>query len=481
MSTPYSNTDLSIPIDIRYQGIAILIVDDEVGICDMLTKALSRLFTKIDSATSVDQAENLRKQNHYDLIILDVKLPGRSGLEWFEAFDDNSSHSDVIFITGYANLDTSIKALKLGASDFILKPFNLEQIFNSVKKCVDKRIDKRVNYALQRDVNRYMSGKLIGSSETNKRLHGKITQYAPSKATVLIEGESGSGKELVARELHQRSGRNGPFVPINCAAMDASHLVNELLGHIDTSRKDGYQEGLFQIANGGTLFLDEVSELPPSVQSSLLRVLEEQVVRPHGSSKVYNINVRIIASTNKDLRELVHQGSFRQDLYYRLNVLNIMVAPLRERIEDLQELINYFNQYLSKEQGRMPVSWSENEIGALKKYYWPGNIRELKNLIERCVLTGKPVSHHWNEIVQGNGSAQAIVSISDQDGEHAIPLIEEPHEQGYPDEWALKDVEKAHILQVMDYCYGNKTKAAKILQVSRKTLDRKFKEWDLNS
>lgn len=476
-TTSKYTTDLTTPIDIQYQGISILVVDDDQGICELLQKALRKLFQQIDTASSVTQAEQLRLKNQYDVIMLDINLPDRSGIDWYEVFEDSANSTDVIFITGYANLQTAIKALKLGASDFILKPFNLDQIYTAVKRCVDNRIQKRINTALKRDALRYQSDTLIGDSEQSRTLNKQINQYAPSKAAVLIQGESGTGKELVARELHLRSERNGAFAPLNCGAMEATNLANELFGYCDPMVAGECREGLLRLANGGTLFLDEVSELPASIQSALLRVLEEQVVRSLGANRAFTTDVRIIAATNKDLKKQVENGEFRQDLYFRLNVLSIYVTPLRERTSDLIQLIPYFAKTLAREQGVTAPEWHSYEIDSLNGYHWPGNIRELRNLIERCILTGKPISYHWQEISKDVIPRQQMMKISSNTGFNSLPMLADHDMNGYPDDWEIKAVEKAHIMKVVDVCDGNKTAASKKLKISRKTLDRKFKEW----
>ncbi|WED28282.1 sigma-54 dependent transcriptional regulator [Vibrio sp. DW001] len=475
-TTAKYTTDHPFPIDVQYQGISILIVDDEDGICDLLFKALSRLFRQIDTATTIRQAEQLRQRNQYDLVLLDINLPDRSGMDWHEVFENGTNSTDVIFITGYANLQMAIKALKLGASDFILKPFNIDQIYCAVKKCIDNRIEKRNITALKRDVMRYQPAKLIGNSAQSRTLDKQINQYAPSNAVVLIQGESGTGKELVARELHLRSGRSGAFVPLNCGSMDAANLANELFGYCDAHTSNACRDGLLRIANGGTLFLDEVSELPHNMQSALLRVLEERVVRPLGANRIFTTNVRIVAATNKDLKTQVDKGEFRQDLYYRLNVLSIHVAPLRERSDDLVELIPYFTRLLANEQSVKEPGWGSGEIDALQNYHWPGNIRELRNLIERCILTGNSIAHHWHEISH-NPSLDKHRQVINIGGNNSLPMIMDEEIVGYPDDWEIKAVEKAHIVQVVNYCDGNKTAASKKLKISRKTLDRKFKEW----
>jgi DNA-binding NtrC family response regulator len=458
----------------RYQSVSILIVDDEVGMQKVLFKALSKSFPRVDCAGSIEEAEKLRTQNHYDLVILDINLPGRSGIEWNEVFDYKEHVTDVIFMTGYADLDTAIKALKLGAVDFILKPFNLEQMLKAVHQCLDKRINERHRYALQRDVERNINTTIIGGSEKTRQIVQTIRQFAPSKASVLIQGESGTGKELIARGLHDLSGRTGPFVPVNCASISELSLESELFGDINKSR-----EGMFQVADGGTLFLDEISEMPMGVQSALLRVLEERKVRPLGSDKQISVDIRVVASTNKNLKQALLDGNFREDLFYRLNVLDIQVPPLRERKTDLIDLVPHFSKHLARELNQPELVWGEEDILMMHQYEWPGNVRELKNLLERCILIGKPVAKYWRELNLELSQSDSKISVTlSHDGVSTTIADFNNNHMGYPTEWTLKDVEKAHIKQVVKYCDGNKSAAAKALGVSRKTLDRKYREWE---
>ncbi|RTZ16829.1 sigma-54-dependent Fis family transcriptional regulator [Vibrio aquaticus] len=463
----------------QYQAFSVLVVDDEVGMQTILNKALGKWFGKVECAGSIEEAEALRVANHYDLIVLDINLPGRSGIEWEEAFDDQDKKADVIFMTGYADLETAISALKLGASDFILKPFNLEQMLQAVQRCMDKRLQQRHQYALKHEFNRRIKSDIVGQSDRTKQLKQLISQFAPSRASVLIEGESGTGKELVARGVHEASQRTGPFVPINCGAIAPELLESELFGHTAgafTGAKKS-REGLFRVANGGTLFLDEIGEMPLTMQSALLRVLEQRTIRPVGSEKEVSIDVRVVAATNRNLQEEVNKGNFRSDLFYRLNVLKIDVAPLKERKADLIELVPFFTKSLTAELGMPDPKWAHEDIHAMNDYDWPGNIRELKNLIERCILLGKPPAHYWREVNGEHLKPSVTMTVSS-----GAELIEMDHDNqsgvGYPNNWALKEVEKAHIQQLVDFHDGNKSAAARDLGVARKTLERKYKEWD---
>ncbi|MGP8304980.1 sigma-54-dependent transcriptional regulator [Vibrio sp. YIC-376] len=464
----------------QYNAFSVLVVDDEMGMQAILKKALGKLFSQVDTAGSIEEAEQLRNSRHYDLILLDINLPGRSGIEWEEAFEDDDRRADVIFMTGYADLETAIRALQLGASDFILKPFNLEQMLKSVIRCMDRRLNDRMHYAMKRDYQRNNSSEIIGSSKKTSQLKLLINQFAPSRASVLIEGESGTGKELVARGIHQASGRTGPFVPINCGAIAPELLESELFGHTSgafTGAKKS-REGLFRVANGGTLFLDEIGEMPLAMQASLLRVLEQRTIRPVGSEKEISIDVRVVAATNRNLQEEVNLGNFRSDLYYRLNVLKIEVCPLRDRKQDLFELVPFFSNMLTRELGMPAPKWAHEDMEAMSAYNWPGNIRELKNLIERCILLGKPPAHYWREINGEHALPNTSATVSDADDLTELKESNSSTGEGYPNDWTLKDVEKAHIQQVVSLHDGNKSAAARDLGVARKTLERKYKEWD---
>ncbi|MDC5840275.1 sigma-54 dependent transcriptional regulator [Vibrio europaeus] len=463
----------------QYQAFSVLVVDDEIGMQTILNKALSKWFSKVDCVGSIEDAEQLRSANHYDLIVLDINLPGRSGIEWEEAFNDPDKKADIIFMTGYADLETAISALKLGASDFILKPFNLEQMLQAVQRCIDKRLEERHQFALRHEFKRHVATDIVGGSERTAQLKQLITQFAPSRAAVLVEGESGTGKELVARGIHEASQRSGPFVPINCGAIAPELLESELFGHnagAFTGAKKS-REGLFRVANGGTLFLDEIGEMPLAMQSALLRVLEQRTIRPVGGEKEISVDVRVVAATNRNLQEEVNKGHFRADLFYRLNVLKIDVMPLRERKADLIELVPFFTKMLASELGMPNPNWAHEDILAMNEYDWPGNIRELKNLIERCILLGKPPAHYWREI--HGDTLKPSVTMTVSSGAEVIELTTPSNQgEGYPNSWPLKQVEKAHIQQLVDFHDGNKSAAARDLGVARKTLERKFKEWD---
>ena len=444
---------------------SVLIVDDEPGIRRFLQKGLAKRFSLIEVAEDVDTAEELRQRCHFDLIISDIRLPGASGVEWVTELREQGSTTAVIFITAYADLQSAIAALRAGAADFLMKPFRMDQMLASVERCLEGQRIQRENYVLRRQVNQYFDDSgMVGNCDLMQSLCEVIKRVAPMPSTVLIEGESGTGKELAARAIHKWSKRGGSFVPINCGAMSAELLESELFGHVKGAFTGAHQarEGLFAYANGGTLFLDEIGEMPLSMQSHLLRVLEERQIRQVGGNREIPVDVRIIAASNRDLSEQVKSGKFREDLYYRLNVLAIRMPALRERLEDLPALAQYFATTLAKETGLSAPVLSDMDLMTLKQYDWPGNVRELKNVVERSLLLNTTASEciaGQTNTLDNNTSAQKT------DDKNKL---------------LLKDIEKQHILSVLEMENGNKSAAARLLGISRKTLERKVHAWAEN-
>jgi two-component system NtrC family response regulator len=440
---------------------SVLVVDDEPGIRSFLQKGLKRNFGLVDVVDDVEKADALRQRCHYDLLIVDIRLPGRSGVEWITELREQGSMTAVIFMTAYADLETAIEALRAGAADFLMKPFRMEQMMASVKRCMERQKMLRENYVLRRQVEKYtnLSG-MIGECDLFKSVCETVKRIAPMPSTVLIEGETGTGKELAARALHEYSNRNGSFVPVNCGAMSAELLESELFGHSKGAFTGAHQsrEGLFTYANGGTIFLDEIGEMPMKMQTHLLRVLQERTIRPVGSNREIPVDVRVVAATNKNLSELVADGKFREDLYYRLNVLALRIPSLRERKEDVIFLAKHFWAALSNEMALDAPDVSDIELKQLAAYDWPGNIRELKNVIERSLLLAISPA----QCIAGQTSNNSrIFDNSD----------------GFDDDDSLEIIEKRHILKILEQEGGNKTSAARVLGVSRKTLERKTKAW----
>ena len=437
---------------------AVLIIDDEPGIRSFLQKGMQKRFGLVELAEDIPTAIALTERCNFDLIIADIRLPGQSGVEWVTQIREQGSTTAVIFITAHASVDTAIEALRAGAADFILKPFRMEQIMASVERCVERQQLQRENVVLRRQVEQLHDSGMVGQCQTMKNVCGVIKRIAPMPTTVLIEGESGTGKELAARAIHQWSGRSGSFVPINCGAITSELMESELFGHVKGAFTGAHQlrEGLFTYANNGTLFLDEIGEMPLPMQVHLLRVLEEQTIRPVGSNREIPVDVRIIAATNRDLNEEVERGNFRQDLFYRLNVVTVRMPTLRERLEDIPDLVEFFMQKMAADMGVSPHHMGNRELVQLRSYAWPGNVRELKNVIERCLL----LDQSPDQCLKGISVTGEIAGST----EGADVLL-------------LEEIEKRHILKVLDMEGGTKSAAARLLGVSRKTLERKVQAW----
>lgn len=435
-----------------FKEYSVLVVDDEPGMLSFLQRALWQRCGSVDSASSVEQAAPLLRRRLYDLIVLDIALPGRSGIDWLHELRDEGYAGDVVLMTAYADLDTAIEALRVGAADFLLKPFSLAQMLNAIQRCFERSRLVRENFVLRRELGAVDVEGMVGESDAMRVVCDRLKRIAPTPATVLLSGESGTGKEVAARALHGMSNRAaGPFVPLNCAAIAAELIESELFGHVRGAYTGAQQsrEGLFYYARGGTLFLDEITELPVSAQAKLLRVLEERRLRPVGSEQEIPVDVRVIAATNRDLKAEVAAQRFRPDLHYRLQVLEVTLPPLRERPEDLPPLVAHFIAQLAPYLGVPQVVPDQHTLARMAAYDWPGNVRELRNFVERSLILG------WFDF----GPEPEVGA--------AVGGAEE----------SLEAIEKRHILAVLGICQGNKSEAARRLGVSRKTLDRKCQAW----
>ncbi len=366
---------------------SILIVDDEAGIRHSLVSILSDEGYASEAVASGEECLERLARGNIDLVLLDIWLPGIDGLATLERIRQNGDAPMVIMISGHGNIETAVRATKLGAFDFIEKPLSIEKITRAVKKALEfQRLDTE-NRELREELGRRY--RVIGESVPMKALRQQIALTAPTNGRVLIYGESGTGKELVAQALHAASLRsNEPFVEVNCAAIPEELIESELFGHIKGSFTGASENkvGKFQKADGGTLFLDEVGDMSLRTQAKVLRVLEEQRFEPVGSNQPSNVNVRVIAATNKKLEDQIARGHFREDLFYRLNVIPFTVPALRERTEDIPILARHFLAEFSAAYGRKPKELSEGAMAVLTRYNWPGNVRELRNLIERLVI-----------------------------------------------------------------------------------------------
>jgi len=439
--------------DAALRQVSILVVDDEPGMRNFLVRTLSPLCKRIEESANAEAASKLLDAQHFDLVILDNVMPGQSGLDWLAEQRRVGFFSEVILMTAYADLDTAIHALRVGATDLVLKPFRSNQLLNAVRRSIDQRLLRRENSLLKHELSfdgKAARGRLLGRSPRIETVRNALEKVARLPTPVLLTGESGTGKEIAARTLHAMSDRGDkPFVPINCANISAEGVASDLFGDIgpDTKHKDG----LLLLASGGTLFLDEVVELPLAVQATLLRVIEDNRIRPVGSDREVPLNLRFVCATNADLEKAVAEGRFRKDLYHRINVMGLHMPALRERVGDIAELAELFMDGLSRELGVNRLPLTEAVTRKLARYEWPGNVRELRNLIERSLILG--------EFPPEFASDEAVVD-------------EEPVE-------SLHAVERRHIMAILEASGGNRAEAARRLGVSRKTIDRKCAMWNV--
>jgi DNA-binding NtrC family response regulator len=445
----------------------ILIVEDDAAMRDMLREALDDDGYAVEAVAGGRAGVERVKQGGIDLVVSDVKMPDLDGLDMLREIKAVMPSPHVITITAFGSIDTAIRAVKLGAFDYITKPFEIDQLILSVEKALAERALRSEVVRLRAEVQRsYRFDDIIGKSPAMQEVFGLIRRLAGSSSTVLVTGESGTGKELVAKSLHFNSPRKGrPFVPLNCAAIPDTLLESELFGHKRGAFTDARNDraGLFVEADGGTLFLDEIAELSPTLQAKLLRVIQEGEIRPLGASRAESVDVRVIAATNKDLEVRIKSGAFREDLYYRLNVIHIHLPPLRERAEDLLALSDHFLSVCSARAGKEVRALHEAAKKALLSHAWPGNVRELENTIERAVALCET----------------GVIHVED------LPAAVRERRAGEPDTLqtalarglTLAALERDYIQRVLTAEGGNKTRAAQRLGLDRKTLYRKLEEY----
>ncbi len=451
----------------RWPLASVLVVDDEPGMRHFLEKTLQPRVGQVFSAESAELADTLVRRHRFDLVVLDIALPGISGIAWLQALRERGFDGEVVLITAFADLDTAIEALRAGASDFILKPFRVTQIHNALRQGLERATLRRENWVLRRALRQTTPAAdgLVGDSIAMRGLQAALQRVAAVDSTVLLSGESGTGKELAALALHHNSPRAaGPFVPVNCATLSPELIDSELFGQAQTGSARTGRDGLFVYAQGGTLFLDEIGELPPAQQASLLRVLEERRIRPVGSEQQIPVDVRIVAATHRKLADEVAAGRFRKDLYYRLQVVEINLPPLRAHKDDMAALVAHFISSLAPRLGVPPISVTDDELRYLQQYDWPGNVRELRNLIERSLILG---ALNVSALYQG-------LARQDRRQEAGAPRAAAGMLPATTD---LHTLEKQHILAVLDSVGGDKTRAAVLLGISRRTLERRVAEW----
>lgn len=441
----------------------LLIVEDE----ETLRASLKRVFSKDGyQAEAVENAEaalEMLEKDIYDIIITDIILPGIDGIELLKRIKEKFPDQIVIIVTAYASLETAVEALRAGAYDYVVKPIIHEELKQIVKNALKQNALKTENVILKKQIERqYDFSKIIGVSSAMQDIIKEVKKIADARSNVLLLGETGTGKELIARAIHFNSNRaDKPFIPINCSAIPENLLESELFGHVKgaftgaiTSKK-----GLFEEANGGTVFLDEIGDLSIGLQSKLLRVLEDQEIRPVGGTQSIKVSLRFISATNKDLERAVKEGRFREDLFYRINIITIRLPPLRERREDIKLLTNYFIQKYSKELAKNVDKIDDEALNILQSYNWPGNVRELQNIIERAILISDGSIIGAEHLPQGIKTKETFI------------------QQAVANKLSIENYTKAFIQEHQNEL--NEQQLADMLGITRKALWEKRKKWGI--
>jgi two-component system, NtrC family, response regulator HydG len=463
----------------------LLVADDDPAVRESLERALTREGYAVVLAPDGQAALERLQAGGIDLVLSDLKMPVLTGLELLPRAKAVAPEVDFIMLTAFGTVEEAVKAMKDGATDFLTKPFQRAQLVKVVRQALERRALIAQNRALQQRLDALLSqSEVVGVSPAWRRLMTLVDQVADSSATVLIQGESGTGKELVARAIHERSSRRkGPFVAVNCAALPETLLESELFGYEKGAFTGaaGRKEGRFELADGGTLFLDEVADLSPVTQPKILRVLQEGEFERVGGTKSVRVDVRIVTATNRDLAALVRDKRFREDLYYRLNVITIVAPPLRERKEDIPVLAQHFLRVYAAKNNRRLAGFSDDALGCLEAYSWPGNVRELENVVERAVVLAR-------------GSRIEVADLPESLAERSVMLVHGQAGEGMrpPDLPAgaagategmfkirvgtpLAEVEQRLLEETLRFTKGNKTLAARILGIDPKTVFRKLK------
>lgn len=444
----------------------ILVIDDEQSMCELIEIDLRLRGLQVDWFTDATQAISAIDHNNYDVVLTDIRMPGTTGLQLCQQLTEFRPDMPVVLMTAFGSLETAVSAMRAGAYDFITKPIEMDLLAITVRRAIDHhRLTEQVRLLKESGQAVRSFGDMIGSSPAMQKLYDQLERVAVSDAGVLITGESGTGKELVSRSIHAHSRRaEKPFVAINCAALSEALLESELFGHVKGAFTDARSErrGLFLEADGGTLLLDEMGEMPMSMQVKLLRTLEERVLRPVGSDKELPFDVRVICATNRDLESAVSDGKFREDLFYRINVIGLHLPPLRSRGTDVLRLAEHFLKQFSTAENKHVTDLAEGVAEKLLQYHWPGNIRELRNVMERAVaLTrhDKITVADLPEKITNYQSNQILI-----DGLDPEELV------------SLEELERRYITHVLEATGGNQSQAARILGLDRKTIYRKLKQ-----
>jgi DNA-binding NtrC family response regulator len=448
----------------------ILVIDDESGIRESLEVLLTLEGYTVEMAVDGTAGLRMLEQNSYDLALLDLALPGQTGLELLPQIHERFPELPVIMITAYGTVDNVVEAIRAGAENFVQKPWDNEKLLADIRSAIARHRAEAENVQLKRALKqRYNFSNIVGKSEVMLRIFDLVAQVAPSRSTVLIQGESGTGKELIAKALHANSPRRDkPFVPVNTGSMPSELLESTLFGHVKGAFTSAIatKKGLFEVANGGTLFLDEIGNMGLDTQAKMLRVLQDRRFTPLGGTQEIQVDVRIVAATNVDLRAAVREGKFRDDLFYRLNVISIDLPPLRSRREDIPLLVNRFLEHFSKENDMELRKLTTDAMRALVDYDWPGNVRELENIVERgVVLSSTPMI----------GSGLLPGHITGRTFQDAL-LEHNPNASLFD---ILEDIERRIIIEKLERCNWNQTDAAEQFHIPLSTLNQKIKRLNI--
>ena len=452
----------------------ILVVDDEKSMRDFLGIMLEKEGMAVTVAQNGEEALRYIRNEVFDVVLTDIKMPKLGGLEILAEVNRTFPQTPVILITAFGTTQSAVEAMKLGAYDYITKPFNIDEVKLVIKKGLERKKLAEENISLKGELQeKYGCSTIIGRSPEMTRIFGLIRKAAPSRSSILITGKSGTGKELVAKAIHYNSPRkDGPFVSISCGAVPETLLESELFGYQKGAftGADANKEGLLEMAHGGTFFLDEIGDAPLSIQVKLLRVLQEMEFKRVGGTKDIQVDVRILAATNMDLLEEVKKGGFREDLFYRLNVIHINLPPLAERKEDIPYLVEHFVRKYSGIEGKEIKKISRTAMAVLENYHWPGNIRELENVIERMVVLES------GTIITEESLPQNIVNPAKME---PMPSIQETKDGTVDLEGLIESIERQHLLRALDVTGGAIKKAAELLNLSFRSMRYKLKKYNI--
>ncbi len=443
---------------------SILVVDDEASARSALSEILADEGYSVRTASDGFRALQVVAEELPDVVVTDLKMPGMDGLTLLRKLKADAPECQVILMTAFGAVETAVKAMREGASDYVTKPLNSDELIVVIERCLDRvRLGRETQRLRKQLAERYQFSSIVGSSAEMQTVFKSIAQVAPSRATVLVTGESGTGKELVAAALHHRSDRaDKPFVKLHCAALAETLLESELFGHERGAftGADRRRAGRFEQAAGGTLFLDEIGEISSAIQVKLLRVLQEHEFERVGGNDTIKVNVRVVAATNRDLKQMVDQGKFREDLYYRLNVINLHLPPLRERTGDIGPLAMHFLDKYAKENGKVINRFDGEALRVLLRHRWPGNVRELENVVERAVVLADGPSIALRQL-----PAELIAASPTGDERPVVPGS------------SLAEIERHAILETLAHVGGSTTKAAKILGISVRKIQYRLHEY----